>query len=158
MAAEHHSRPLRLRIPWRTSRQRKSLDDYFTVNEPCLIPATSLAASQMATILRVLKELGVPVSDDPGKVVGPTTRLILLRICFDSVAWEMSLPNDKLVALQHALQEWDKRRTCSKRNLLSLIGKLAFAAKVVPPGRTFLRRLIDLSTTAHHASYPLSLL
>ena len=37
---------------------------------------------------------------------------------------------------------------CShKWDLLSLIGLLSFAAKVVPPGRTFLRRMIDLSTS-----------
>ena len=34
--------------------------------------------------------------------------------------------------------------------MLSLIGCLAFAAKVVPLGHTFLRRLIDLSTTARN--------
>ena len=35
----------------------------------------------------------------------------------------------------------------TKQELLSLIGTLSFAAKVVPAGRTFLRRMIDLSTT-----------
>ena len=40
-----------------------------------------------------------------------------------------------------------------KRALLSLIGKLAFAAKVIPAGRIFIRRLIDASTRVsrlHH--------
>ena len=42
---------------------------------------------------------------------------------------------------------------CTKRQLLSTIGKLSFACKVLPAGRIFLRRLIDLSTTVkqlHH--------
>lgn len=39
------------------------------------------------------------------------------------------------------------RRKVSKRNLLSLIGKLSFTAKVISAGRLFLRRLIDLTTT-----------
>ena len=39
---------------------------------------------------------------------------------------------------------------CVKRELLSLIGKLSFACKVVPAGRIFLRRLIDLSMTVKH--------
>ena len=34
----------------------------------------------------------------------------------------------------------------TKRDLLSFIGFLSFACKVVKPGRRFLRRLIDLST------------
>ena len=40
-----------------------------------------------------------------------------------------------------------------KRELLSLIGKLSFATKVVPAGRIFLRRLIEAATKAkqlHH--------
>ena len=42
--------------------------------------------------------------------------------------------------------------TCRKRALLSLIGKLAFAAKVIPAGRIFVRRFLDASTkvTALH--------
>ncbi|XP_064397558.1 uncharacterized protein LOC135344321 [Halichondria panicea] len=42
---------------------------------------------------------------------------------------------------------------CIKRELLSLLGMLHHAAKVVPPGRTFLRRMIDtsmLATQNHH--------
>ena len=41
----------------------------------------------------------------------------------------------------------------AQSELLSLIGKLSFAAKVVQPGRIFLHRLTDLSTTVrelHH--------
>jgi hypothetical protein len=65
----------------------------------------------------------------------------------------ISLPTDKLSVLKLTLPAWLKRRKCTKRELLSLIGILAFATKVVRPGRTFLRRLIDLSMTAkklHH--------
>ena len=49
------------------------------------------------------------------------------------------------------------RRTCTKRELLSLIGKLAFACKVVPPGRLFLRRPIDLLTTVTHLHHHVTL-
>ena len=45
------------------------------------------------------------------------------------------------------------KRKRSKRELLSLIGKLSFACKVVPAGRIFLRRLIDLSMTVQHLHY-----
>ena len=41
----------------------------------------------------------------------------------------------------------------SKCKLLSLIGKLSFACKVVPAGRIILRRLIDLSMTVQHLHY-----
>ena len=44
------------------------------------------------------------------------------------------------------------KKCCTKRELLSLIGQLQHACRVVPPGRSFLR-MITLSTTAkdlHH--------
>ena len=43
--------------------------------------------------------------------------------------------------------------SCTKRELLSLVGQLHHTSAVVKPGRTFLRRFIDLSTTVkklHH--------
>ena len=46
-----------------------------------------------------------------------------------------------------ALEGWQKSKTCVKRELLSLRGCLSFACKVVKPGKMFLRRLIDLSTS-----------
>lgn len=124
------------------------LDDYFTVAPPATDVVRSLAAIQKSTILAVFDALGVMVADGEDKVCGPTTCLKLLGIIFDSVRWEMRLPEDKLAAIQEALIEWGQRRSCTKRELLSLIGTLSFAAKVVPAGRTFVRRLIDVSTSA----------
>ena len=49
------------------------------------------------------------------------------------------------------------KKKCTKHDLLSLIGKLSFAAKIIPPGRTFLRHLIDLSTTVARPSHHISL-
>ena len=46
-----------------------------------------------------------------------------------------------------------KKNKCTEHQLLSLVEKLSFACKVVPAGRIFLRRLIDLSCTVscmHH--------
>ena len=65
----------------------------------------------------------------------------------DSVAMTIRLPADKLQQSKAIIKQWFRCRKCTKRELLSLIGLLAFASKVVKPGRMFLRRLIDLSTT-----------
>ena len=46
------------------------------------------------------------------------------------------------------MERWAQRKACRKRELLSLIGKLSHACKVVRVGRTFLRRMIALSTSA----------
>ena len=45
------------------------------------------------------------------------------------------------------------RRSCTKKQLLSLIGQFSHVSKVIKPGRSFLCRLIDLSSSAsqlHH--------
>ena len=73
--------------------------------------------------------------------------ITFLHILLDTATMELRLPHDKLEALTSLLRQWNttKKKT-TKRELLSLIGKLSFAAKVIPAGRIFLRRLIDLST------------
>ena len=60
----------------------------------------------------------------------------------------MHLPDSKLTQLNQALAEWQGKKAVRKRELLSLIGTLSHACKVVRSGRAFLRRLITLSTGA----------
>ena len=94
--------------------------------------------------------LGIPVAYD--KLEGPATQLTFLGITLDSTQ-QLSLPLDKQEDILHSIQGWRGHHKATKRELLSLIGKLSFSAKVVPAGRLFLRHLIDLSTTAkklHH--------
>ena len=99
----------------------------------------------------VCAHLGVPLATH--KVEGPSLVLEFLGILLDTTAMEARLPEDKLLRLRSLVHEWIGKKSCTKRELLSLIGLLQHASKVVVPGRTFLRRLIDLSTMAselHH--------
>ena len=50
-----------------------------------------------------------------------------------------------------------RKKSCTKRQLLSLIGYLQYASTVIKPGRTFLRRLIDTSKRQVHLDAPLRL-
>ena len=114
------------------------LDDFIAAG-----PADSMqCAHNLSTVLAVCKWLGLPLH--PGKSEGPTTVLVVLGIELDSVNQVARLPADKLVALQGLIRSWLPRKHCNRRELESLIGHLHHAAKVVWPGRTFLRRMIDL--------------
>ncbi len=65
----------------------------------------------------------------------------------------ISLPSDMLMRLRSLIREWTVKKSCTKRELLSLIGFLQHACRVIRPGRAFLRRMIDLSMCAralHH--------
>ena len=63
----------------------------------------------------------------------------------DSVALEARLPLDKLHKLREKLDSACNRRKMTLKDLQSLLGLLNFCCKVVIPGRTFLRRLYDLT-------------
>ena len=57
---------------------------------------------------------------------------------------ECRLPLEKIIKIKKALITSYKRKKIKLKELQSLIGLLNFACLVVCPGRTFLRRLIDL--------------
>ena len=66
---------------------------------------------------------------------------------------ELRLPQEKLHRQKDLIQGWKERKSCSKRELQSLIGQLQHACKVVRSGRSFIRRMINLFTVAkkpHH--------
>ena len=110
-----------------------------------------IATREQRTILQAFKHLGIPIAID--KLLGPATRIIFLGIDIDSADMTLKIPSDKLHELSCLLPTWLHRKKCKKVELLSLIGKLSFVCRVVRPGRTFLRRLIDLSTKVkynHH--------
>lgn len=101
--------------------------------------------------LQICKLLGVPIAVH--KTEGPAVVIIFLGIEIDSVKGVIRLPGEKLRRLQREIRLWKGRRTCTKRELLSLIGQLQHACCVVKSGRTFLRRMISLSTVVeklHH--------
>ena len=87
--------------------------------------------------------LGVPVA--PGKTEGPSVVLVFLGIQLDTQSMTMSFPLPKLARLRQTILSWAGRKSCSKRELLSLVGQLQHACCVIRPGRSFLRRMIELS-------------
>lgn len=102
----------------------------------------------MASALQAFHELGIPI--EPDKCEGPATTLSVLGIEVDMVAMQLRLPADKLCRLQEATKAWRGRKCCTKRELLSLIGSLQHAAAVIKPGRSFIRWMINLSTSRNH--------
>ena len=115
------------------------LDDFLVFREP----SSPKCAADLGRALARCATLGVPVA--PGKTEDPETRLVFLGIEIDSVAMSLSLPQAKLERLRSRITRWEVRKTCSKRELLSIIGQLQHACCVIKQGRPFLRRMIELS-------------
>ena len=114
------------------------LDDFVTLGPP----ASPLCGAHLDTILHTCSELGLPLAMD--KLDGPTSCIVFLGIEIDMRAGILRLPDDKLQRILQTLSRWANRRACVRRELESLIGLLHHACKVVRPGRSFLRRMIDL--------------
>ena len=122
------------------------LDDFLLVGAS--EPECTAALEKTREICSVL---GVPLALH--KTEGPTTCLSFLGIELDTRHMILRLPRDKLARLQAGTAAWHLKRACTKRDLLSLIGQLQHASCIVKPGRSFLRRMIQLSTVVkamHH--------
>jgi hypothetical protein len=66
---------------------------------------------------------------------------------------EARLPQDKLQRICELILAFLDKKTCTKRQLLSLLGHLNFAMRVVHPGRSFISYLISLSTTVQDLNH-----
>ena len=124
------------------------LDDFIVLGPP----SSAQCLEDLQSLEAVCTSLGVPLAAH--KREGPTTCLTFLGIELDSVAGVLRLPEDKLQRLTTILREWGDRKACTRKELESLIGLLNHACKVVRPGRTFLRRMIDLLTSTGASSIP----
>lgn len=114
------------------------LDDYLVVGGP----KSDECRQALHTLLEAFFQLGLPVADD--KLEGPAPILTFLGLQLDSLRMEIRLPPGKLSELQELIVQWRGKRSTKKKDLESLVGKLAFASRVVRPGKTFMRRMFQL--------------
>ena len=120
------------------------LDDFFLVGTTA---ARVWACAHRAADM-LAQRFGLALS--PKKVEGPAQRLEFLGIVIDSQAKTLSISHARQCELMALLQAFAKRRHSSVRRLQSLLGKLSFAATVLPGARPFLRRIIDLIAGRSH--------
>jgi hypothetical protein len=97
--------------------------------------------------------LGLGMHDT--KCVAPAQCQKVLGIVWDSVAMSAALDADKLAKLRAQLLAFLARRKCTAHQLLSLLGLLYYASRVVFAGRAFVFHLAQLARqakgkSAHH--------
>ncbi|XP_048243053.1 uncharacterized protein LOC125375982 [Haliotis rufescens] len=120
------------------------LDDFLVIDPP-----GHDAESTMSTILSLFKRLNIPLALH--KTQGPLTEIEYLGIILDSNLMTARLPQDKLQRIAELLGRYSTKRSCTKRELLSLLEHLNYACRVIVPGRTFVSYLIELSMLACQA-------
>ena len=113
--------------------------DNFIVMGP---PGSDDCKRSLDLLVSECQTLGVPLAMD--KMEGPSSILTILGIEIDTIAGVLRLPADKLQRLLSTVEAWLHRKSCTRKELESLIGTLQHACTVIRPGRSFLRRAIAL--------------
>ena len=123
------------------------LDDFFLIEPP---PRANCMTS-LCKLLTLMTNLNVPIASS--KTYAASTSLEFLGVLLDSQNMIACLPLDKLERTKVELHNWQSKKSCTLRELQSLIGTLQFACRVIVPGRAFLHRMINLTcgvTEPHH--------
>jgi hypothetical protein len=126
------------------------LDDFLALDRPNFEPMRT-----MAIMTHIFNSLRIPLAAH--KTRGPTRELEFLGIILDSARMEARLPDNKKSRIMILIDTFLGKRTCIKRELLSLIGHLVFASRVILPGRTFISRLIESSKRVKSLHYRVTL-
>ena len=127
------------------------LDDFYTLGPP----NSPVCQNNLDTCLQLFKDWHIPLH--PDKVEGPSTCLTVLGIELDSLTLQARLPCEKFERIAALLESWSVKRHCMRKELESLIGTLHHACKVIPQGRTFIRRMINLLSAFRRDDHPIRL-
>ena len=112
------------------------LDDYLTIGPP----NSPMCYQNLQLLIEICGMLvGIPLATH--KIEGPATELEFLGILIDTVHMEVRLPDEKLTRTRATVGEFLHRKNATKREILSIVGVLQHAAKVVRPGRSFVGRM-----------------
>ena len=111
------------------------LDDYCGA-------ASSLQAARAAyhAFLALAKRLGLELA--PSKCMPPTTKLEWLGFDLDTVTMTLTIPTKKLQEILQECTTWMTRKSASKKDIQSLVGRLVHVAKCIKPARRFITRIL----------------
>ena len=127
------------------------LDDFHTLGPP----NSQTCQRNLDTCIQQFQDWGIPLH--PDKLEGPSTLLTVLGIELDSLLLQARLPQENFDRIHTLLVSWSLKRHCTRKEPESLIGNLQHACKVVPSGRTFLRRIINLLSAFRRDDHPIRL-
>ena len=102
------------------------LDDFLTIGSP----SSPTFQRNLKVLTQICNYLGVPLTFEKGE--GQSTVLSFLGIVLDTTRMEARLPEDKLTS---------NRTDAMRREILSLVGSVQHATKVVQHDRAFVSRM-----------------
>ena len=123
------------------------LDDFLLVGPP----TSNRCGKDLEEVKSTCEWLGIPLAME--KVTGSTTLLTFLGITLDTVQMEARLPPEKLDRMRKTVALWLPNKKATKRDILSPVGLLQHATKIVRPGRTFVRRMYSTASQVRELHY-----
>ena len=114
-------------------------------------PNSEVCQNSLSTVKEVCSQLGIPLALE--KVEGPSDSLTFLGITLDTQHMEARLPPNKLQQIRCQVSSWLKKKKATKWEILSLVGLLQHATKVVKPGCTFLSRMYETAAKVKKLYY-----
>ena len=121
------------------------LDDFIGVAPP------NVAWQAYELCGQLLTELGL--EESPSKACPAATVQTCLGVQFGTVQLTMSVTPARLQEIETLLVSWSTKKSATKAELQSLVGKLSFISKCVRQSRLFLSRILALLRTLQHKSH-----
>ena len=112
------------------------LDDLIGVSEPCF------ATAAYDDLGNLLHQLGL-VENIP-KACPPAVKQTVLGVLVNTETMTISVTDERMSEINILLGKWREKKTCNKKELRSIVGKLAYISKCVRQSRIFLNRLLEV--------------
>ena len=98
------------------------IDDYVKIG------IQSVVFDSFNYLTSLMNDLGLTISEK--KLVASSTKVICLGVLIDTKKGSISIPEEKLLQIQEMVTQWLNKRTCTKRQVQSILGLLLYFISV----------------------------
>lgn len=124
-----------------------TLDDFLICEPPDFIDRPT---PTLQRVFELCDDLGIQIKFE--KTHGPTSQISFLGFELDTNSMEVRIPRRKLQEMRVLFHSWEVKETCTKRELVSLIGTLYYCSSVVLYGRSLVFELVETANSYRYLS------
>ena len=128
--------------------RQKNITMYPYIDDCLFVLESDPALDQFRFAKDVICKLGLPINGD--KLTPPSTKITCLGIVVDILANTLSIDLEKINDIKAHCLNTASKKFLSRRAFQSLLGKLFYIHKCIPPARTFMNRMLALFRKNSH--------
>ena len=114
---------------------------YNYIDDVICVHKRQKADAEFETLFSLFEFLGIPIN--PSKVVPPSKSLTCMGINVNLETKQLTIPQEKLLEILDMCRMYANKKFITKKQLQSLLGKLLYLHRCVPPARIFVNRLLN---------------